>query len=72
MAHPEMTPVTSSNLRSVGYDAAKKDLYVSFKSGGTYVYHGVPAETHQAMIGAPSSGSFLASSVKGHFPFERV
>lgn len=70
MPQPTMTPVTSSNIQSVGHDG--KDLYVTFKSTGTYVYRGCPADVHKAMISAPSVGSFFSSKVKNAYPYERI
>lgn len=63
-----MSPVKSSNIESVGYDAPTGDLHVKFKSGGdTYVYHGVPAGVPQSMLKAESIGSFLQANVRGKF-----
>ena len=37
MAIPAMQRVESSNIHSVGYDPAKRELYVRFNNGGLYV-----------------------------------
>jgi hypothetical protein len=68
----EMTPVESSNVESVGYDADSEELHVQFKGGGLYRYEGVPQETHTDMMGSDSIGKFIDQSVKGQFPFTKL
>ena len=63
----EMTPVTSSNLHSVGYDPATKDMHVRFHSGNTATYRNVPPETHQAFVSAPSVGKHFHQHIKGRY-----
>ncbi len=72
MPLPEMKPVSSSTLASVGYDKGEKSLYVTFKNGSTYVYKGVPKNLHDSLISSPSTGSFLAQMVKGKYPYSQV
>ena len=67
MPNPEMTPVTSSNIDSVGHDADANELHVRFKNGATHIYEGVSDEIHRQMVAAESVGKFLASNVKGVF-----
>ena len=57
-------PVDSSNLRSVGYDAATKTLEVEFRSGAVYQYSGVDEETFNRFMASPSKGKFLYRSVR--------
>lgn len=61
-----MTPVTSSQLHSVGYDPAAGELHVAFKSNPTkvYVYSATPEE-HAAMMAATSIGSWFSKNIKG-------
>jgi hypothetical protein len=61
------TQVTSSNIRSVGYDADKRLLEIEFNSGAVYQYDEVPLEVHQGLMAAPSVGSFFASEIKPHY-----
>lgn len=60
---PAMSPVTSSNIASVGHDG--EHLYVSFKSGGTHRFDDVPSDTFDAMCGAESVGKFFHARIKG-------
>lgn len=54
-----MVPVTSSNVKAVGYDAAAKRLHVQFHSGGEYSYANVEPHQHQALVNASSVGGHL-------------
>lgn len=67
----KMQPVTSSQVESIGYDAATKVLAVKFKSG-MYEYDGVPPEVHDGILKAESVGKFLGAHVKGKFQFRKV
>lgn len=58
------TPVSSSNLRSIGYDAATRTLEVEFLNGGIYSYSGVPASVHAALMSASSHGSYFDLHIK--------
>ena len=69
---PEMTFVDSSNIEAIGYDDEAQELHVRFLSGETYVYHGVPRERFDAMMDAPSKGSFLNREVKGAFEYNKL
>lgn len=60
----ERTPVSSSNLRSVGYDAATRTLEIEFHNGGLYRYTGVPATVHAGLMSASSHGSYFDAHIK--------
>lgn len=45
-----MVPVVSNNVEFVGYDHATRTLRVTFRSGGTYDYYGVPVLLYEAML----------------------
>lgn len=59
-----MTPVKSSNIESVGYDADGSRLHVRFKSGAEYAYHGIEPAQHAELMAADSVGSHLHRVVK--------
>lgn len=61
-----LTPVTSSNIKAIGHDATKDELHVDF-GNGVYVYAGVPASAHAALIGAESVGKHFHQHIKGKF-----
>ncbi len=63
---PEMRYVVSSNIEAIGYDEGKQELHVQFlASGGLHVYVNVPCEVFDALMSAPSKGSFLNREVRG-------
>lgn len=45
-----MNPVTSDNVRAVGYDHSTGVLRVAFRSGGTYDYYSVAPHLYEAML----------------------
>ncbi len=66
------TVVASSNVRSVGYDPSSMTLEVEFHDGGVYQYRSVPGSVHAGLMGAASKGTYLASHIKGRYPFKQV
>ena len=64
--------VKSSNIESVAYDPATRELHVRFKNGGTYSYEDVPAEKHAALMAAPSVGGYLHAHVRQAHKAKRV
>jgi len=62
---PEMAPVKSSNVEAIGH--AGDELFVRFKSGGTYIYSGVSAAMHKLVMEADSIGKFVASEIRGKY-----
>ncbi len=66
----ERTPVTSSNIRAIGYET--DTLEVEFNSGLVYQYHGVPVNEHEAMMNAESKGKYLNAHIKGHYSFTKL
>ena len=74
----EMVPVESTNLASVGYDAAHQELHVAFKAKKpgeaprTYVHTGVPAAEHKRLMAAVSHGGYYNAHIKGAYTQYRV
>ena len=58
------TPVSSSNVASVGYDQNTLTLEVEFKNGSVYQYYDVPEVVHQELMQASSVGGFLNEQIK--------
>jgi hypothetical protein len=65
-----MLPVTSSQIKSVGY--ASNTLYIEFLKGTVYSYASVPESFFEALKKAESVGKYFASEVKGKFDFEKT
>jgi KTSC domain len=68
----EMKPVTSSNIKAVGYDTASKILAVEFNNGGLYHYHDVNPSHHAEMMKPDvSTGGYLHKHVKSAHKFTK-
>lgn len=72
MSVPEMIPVSSSNIESIGYDEQNEQVYVRFLNGSLYVYKGVPLREFENLRDAPSLGSYLHRNYKNVYPYERI
>lgn len=66
------TPVSSSNLSSVGYEAATAVLEVEFTNGRVYQYLRVPAVHYYNVISAASPGSYFNTHIKDAFACVRL
>ena len=66
------TPVTSTNILSIGYDAESMTLEVEFQHGAVYQYFEVPQHVYEEFLNAGSHGSFLTKEIKGRFRYARV
>lgn len=62
----------SSFLQKIKYDAATFQLTVTMKNGAEYVHFQVFPATVDAMMQAPSKGSFYASEIKGKNPSSNI
>jgi hypothetical protein len=58
------TPVVSSMIRSVGYDPASQTLEITFPTGVTYRYAGVPPEVAEAFLAAESKGKYFHAAIR--------
>lgn len=65
-------PVSSSNLRSVGYLKKKRLLEIMFKHGGVYQYRNVPPDIHAGLMNARSHGRYHWRHVRTSFPYSKV
>ena len=72
MSLPEMLPVSSSNIDSIGYNEDNQEVYVRFLNNSLYVYKGVPLHEFENLRDAPSLGSYLHRNFKNVYPYERV
>ena len=60
--------VESSTLATVAYDETRSLLQLEFCSRMVYLYFGVPAAVHQALLDAPSKGRYFNRAIRGRFP----
>lgn len=61
----DWTPLTSSNLSAMRYDAETRTLQIRFQSGRTYDYQDVSADVADGLAQADSPGKYFNSSIKG-------
>lgn len=67
-----LTPVTSSQVKAIGYDPLTKTLACQFTHGAghLYVYPNVEPKTHAEFMAAKSIGKFFGKNIKA-LPFEK-
>ena len=68
----ERIPVTSSNLRAVGYDPNSQTLEIEFNAGTVYQYANVPPGEHEGLMNADSKGTYLNANIKGRYSYTKL
>ena len=63
------TIVESTILLALAYDHAREIVRLEFHSRAIHEYYGVPAAVHEALLGAPSKGSYFNRVIRGRFPY---
>lgn len=66
-----MKPVSSSNIKAIGYNEETKTLFVHFLTGTKYRYHDVEKSTWVAFEQAESVGKFHNQYIKGRYQFTK-
>lgn len=61
----ERTPVSSSNIKSVGYDPKDRTLAIEFADGSVYHYSDVEKAKYDDLMSAKSVGKFVHGNIKG-------
>ncbi|WP_394793141.1 KTSC domain-containing protein [Armatimonas sp.] len=64
--------VSSSNVRSVGFDSSSQILEVEFHNGGVYHYYGVPESIYRGFMAAGSKGTYLNDRIKDRYRYRKV
>jgi len=62
----ERTPVTSSQINSIGYDPNSRVLEVEFNNNRVYQYHPVTEECHLELMNAESKGKYFNANIKNN------
>ena len=62
-------PVSSTSLRSVGYNEEQQILELEFVYGGVYQYLDVPLEEYVALMSADSKGSYFTHNIRGLYEY---
>jgi KTSC domain len=63
-----MRPVHSSLLEAAAYHSQRATLELAFRTGAVYCYLGVPAQTYQQLLQAPSKGKYFNTHIRNCFP----
>lgn len=62
----------STVIQRFGYDPATRELRVTFISGRTYVYIGVPPAIVADFNAAESKGQFFNHAIRDHYRFQEI
>ena len=69
----ERQHVSSSNLKSIGYDPTTRTLEIEFLNGGLCQYSGIPDSVYQGLISASSHGQYFDSYIKkGGYSYKKI
>lgn len=68
----ERTPVTSSNICSVGHDPDNQTLEIEFNSGAVYQYASVPPSEYEGFLNADSKGKYFHANIKNRYSFIKL
>jgi len=78
---PLMTEVRSSNIKAIGYDEAKQELFIEFLhkdsfghasrfiEGDLYRYYKVPKAIYERLMAAASKGTYIWESIRGRYRY---
>lgn len=70
---PQLTPVESSQIESIGYDVARGILFIKFiQTQTTYVYLEVPSDVYDRFLAAESKGRFMNQEIRNKFLYAKL
>jgi len=65
-----MPDVTSTAIVRIDYNAPARELEVTFITGKTYTYFGVPGDVYGRFVTANSKGQFFNEYIRDQYNFE--
>ena len=65
------TLVTSSQIKSIGYDPETQKLEVEFNKG-IYEYSDVPQRVYEELMAAPSIGAYFNDNVRFDYEYRKL
>lgn len=68
----ERKKVSSSQVRSVGYDANAQILEVEMSDGTIWQYARVPSEVHRRLMAAPTIVSYYRDNIEEEYSRKRL
>ena len=66
------SPVESTAVASLGYDASSSTLEVEFTSGSVYRYFDVPEAEYRRLLAAESIGEYLNRQIRPKYRYTQV
>jgi len=63
--------VSSSQIRSVGYDGGSQVLEVEMSDGTVWQYSHVPSEVHRRFLAAPTLASYYRDNIEEEYSRKR-
>lgn len=64
--------VFSEAIAEIDYRPRRRELFVRFTSGASYLYADVPAEEARAFAEADSKGGYFAANIRDRHVFRRL
>ena len=59
-------------FRSVGYDAATKNLEIEFQTGLVYQYAGVPEKSYKELMKSEAIGKYFTDKIRSRFRTKQI
>ncbi|WNY23140.1 hypothetical protein MmiHf6_04430 [Methanimicrococcus hongohii] len=72
LIQPEMKPVSSPAIKSIGYDKEHEILYVEFHESGLYRYHDVPPKVYDALMSDRHHARYYDEHIKTKYRGEKL
>lgn len=64
--------VSSSNIKSIGYDSDNMILEVEFNNLTIYQFFNVPNSVYNNLMNAQSHGKYFASNIKNNYKYIKI
>lgn len=68
----ERRKVSSSQIRSVGYDSGSQVLEVEMSDGTVWQYSRVSSEVHRRLMAAPTIASYYRDNIEEEYTRKRL
>lgn len=68
----ERTPISSSNIASVGYDEKNQTLEIEFHHGAIFQYFDVPQHVYEKIMSASSPAKIFMFEIKNKYTYKQI
>lgn len=65
-------PVTSSDIRAIGFDEPSLTLEIEFNNGGLYEYANVPETVYRSLMSASSHGKYFHQYIRDKYDTRKL